>query len=71
MTREAESRSRDPFALHDFFPLLLKLYEQAEEAGESGLRDECLDHLDELLSNGFPGAGRAVEQLDRGELGRA
>jgi hypothetical protein len=52
--------------LDRFVPLLLRLYEQAEQARDLRLRGECLDWWDRLLEARIGGAVESLTRLDHG-----
>jgi hypothetical protein len=59
---------RDSAELDRFVPLLLRLYEQAEQARDLHLRGECLDWWDRLLEAQVGGAVESLTQLDHGTV---
>ncbi|MFO0879801.1 MAG: hypothetical protein U0840_20835 [Gemmataceae bacterium] len=52
--------------LERFFPLTLRLYEQAEQGRDVQLRNRCLDWWDRLLEARLGGAAQALGELDAG-----
>src|SRR5262249_35381361 len=54
------------FALDRFVPLILRLYEQAEQVGDTRLRASCLDWWDRLLEARLGGAARVLGEMDAG-----
>jgi hypothetical protein len=57
---------QDGFALDRFVPLILRLYEQAEQIGDKRLRTACLDWWDRLLQARMGGAAQLLGNLDAG-----
>jgi hypothetical protein len=54
------------YALNQFVPLVLRLYEQAEQAKDTRLRTACLDWWDRLLEARMGGAEQVLAELDAG-----
>jgi hypothetical protein len=54
------------FALDRFVPLILRLYEQAEQVGDRRLRTACLGWWDRLLEARMGGAAQVLGELDAG-----
>ena len=54
------------YALDRFVPLILRLYEQAEQVGDTRLRTACLDWWDRLLEARMGGAAQVLGELDAG-----
>jgi len=55
---------QDGLALDRFVPLILRLYEQAEDARNSGLRTKCLDWWDRLLEARMGGSMQILGDLE-------
>lgn len=58
--------SRNSYDLDRFVPLLLRLYEQSEQAQDFGLRTECLNWWDSLLQSRIGEAINMIERIDQG-----
>jgi len=56
----------DSFDINGFVPLILRLYEQAEQVKNTPLRDTCLDWLDRLLEARLGGAMQVLGDLEAG-----
>jgi len=56
--------NRIGFDLARFVPLVLRLYEQAEQVRDWRLRDACLDWWDRLLEARMGGTGQLLGELD-------
>jgi hypothetical protein len=61
-TRDPSSRHTHEF--HRFVPVVLRLYEQAEQVKDRELRRRCLDWWDRLLDARVWGVREAIGQLD-------
>ena len=62
------SEPRAFFAMDEFVPLLLRLYEQAEQQADSSLRGKCLDWWDLLLEVRMGGSLQLTGDLDAAVL---
>jgi hypothetical protein len=62
--RNRRADSRDGFALDEFMPLILRLYEQAEQIRDSRVRNACLDWWDRLLEARMGGVVQILGDLD-------
>ena len=60
----ADPARRDGFPTERFVPLLLRLYEQAEQDRDPGLRAACLDWWDRLLEARLGGTIQVLGELD-------
>lgn len=52
------------YALNRFVPLILRLYEQAEQVGDTRLCTACLDWWDRLLEARMGGAAQVLGELE-------
>jgi hypothetical protein len=67
MARVAQDRrARYSFELDEFVPLLLRLYEQAEQERNRDLRNDCLNWWDRLLEARIGAAHELLSKLDLG-----
>jgi hypothetical protein len=66
-TAASDDRS-DGFDLNRFVPLILRLYEQAEQARDTQLRNTCLDWWDRLLEARMAGAMQVLSDLETGRM---
>jgi hypothetical protein len=57
---------RNQFELDRFAPLILRLYEQAEQARDAALRNRCLDWWDRLLQARMNGTIQLLGDLETG-----
>jgi hypothetical protein len=62
-----DASSSTSFDLQEFVPILLRLYEQAEQAGDRGLRTTCLNWWDNLIESKGDGALQLLARLDQGQ----
>ncbi len=68
LTRQGDEARREiQWRLDDLPSLLLRLYDEAEEADSGDLRELCLDAWDRLLESGQGGILRQLELLDRSD----
>lgn len=59
-----EAGNRDHFDFDRFVPLILRLYEQAEQTRDRPIRNTCLDWWDRLLEARLGGARQLLAELD-------
>jgi hypothetical protein len=62
LTKRAELQGG--YALDRFVPLILRLYEQAEQVSDGILRSDCLDCWDQLLEARMGGTAQILGELD-------